>query len=161
MNDNGLAATQRSAGQRSGDHGADAAQGEHAVHRQARLADVPWQGSLAQNPGQSCLQLIETATADHRGGNNRRLGERRSRELFAELGRDCLFIHGQVNLRESDDGPADVEIAQNLQMFLGLGHPTVVGGHHKQGQVNRADTGHHVLHEILVAGDIDDAQVNR
>ena len=116
---------------------------------------------MAQHPCQRCLQLIETAAAEHRGRNNRRFGEGRTLELFAQLGRDGLFLPGQVNLRQGDDGAADVEIGQNLQMFLGLRHPPVVRGHHKQGQVNRADAGHHVLHEILVARDIDDAQVNR
>ena len=44
-------------------------------------------------------------------------------------------------------------------MFLGLRHPAVVRGHHEQGQVNRADAGDHVFHEVLVAGHINDAQV--
>ena len=44
-------------------------------------------------------------------------------------------------------------------MFLGLRHPAVVRGHHEQGQVDRADAGDHVFHEILVAGHINDAQV--
>ena len=40
-------------------------------------------------------------------------------------------------------------------MLFRLRHPTVVGRNDKEGEVDRADTGDHVLHEIFVARDID------
>ena len=44
-------------------------------------------------------------------------------------------------------------------MLSGLRHDTLVGGNDKQGKVNTADTGQHVLDETLVTGDIDDANL--
>ena len=46
-------------------------------------------------------------------------------------------------------------------MLFRLGHPAVVGGDNEERQINRPDARDHVAHKILVAGNIDDACVNR
>ena len=40
-------------------------------------------------------------------------------------------------------------------MFLGLGHPSLVSGHHEQGDVDGFDAGEHVLEVSLVTGNVD------
>ena len=46
-------------------------------------------------------------------------------------------------------------------MLLGLRHPAIVGRDDQQREVDRADARDHVLHEILVARHVDDAQEKR
>ena len=44
-------------------------------------------------------------------------------------------------------------------MLARLGHYRLVGSHDQQGDVDPANTGEHVVHEALVSGDIDDADL--
>ena len=114
---------------------------------------------MAQNLDQRRFHLLDASAADHRGGDHRRLGEWRIRQVFAELGLDSFFVFRKVNLGQRDHGARDTEVSQDLQMLLGLRHPAVIRRHHEQRQINRTDAGDHVLHEILVTGNINDAQV--
>ena len=44
-------------------------------------------------------------------------------------------------------------------MFFGLGHPGVIGGDDEDGEVDGSNAGDHVVDEVGVAGDIDDADL--
>ena len=46
-------------------------------------------------------------------------------------------------------------------MLLRLRHPPVVGRDHQQREVDGTDAGHHVLHEVFVSRNVDDADVER
>ncbi len=51
-----------------------------------------------------------------------------------------------------------MEQGADFQVFAGLGHHPLVGGHHQQHEVDAAHSGNHVLHEPLVARHIHDRQ---
>ena len=159
LDDDSLPSTQPSASQGASDDGADASQGKHPVHGQAGLAEVARRGSVGQHANQRGLQFVEATAVEHGGGNNRCSREWGISDLLAQLRRDGLDVFDQINLGQGDGRAADAEINKNLQMFFRLGHPAVVGRHHEQGEVNGADAGDHVLHEVFVAGNIDDAEV--
>ena len=72
---------------------------------------------------------------------------------------DGFLVSRQINFRQRNHGAGDAKISQDLQMFLGLRHPTVVRGHDEQGEINRPDARHHVLHKILVARHVNDAEM--
>jgi hypothetical protein len=48
----------------------------------------------------------------------------------------------------------DAQQLQDAQVLLALGLPTLVGGHHEHGDVDRAHAGEHVLDEALVSGNV-------
>ena len=45
-----------------------------------------------------------------------------------------------------------------FRSLLRLRHPSVIASRDEQRHIDRADAGHHVFHEILVAGNVDDAE---
>src|SRR3990172_7391879 len=49
---------------------------------------------------------------------------------------------------------------KHCQMFFGLRHPALVGGHHQQGHVDGFDAGQHVLHESFVARNVDEGNLD-
>ena len=40
---------------------------------------------------------------------------------------DRLLVLREIDFRERDNGAADAEVGENLQMFFGLRHPAIVG----------------------------------
>ena len=79
--------------------------------------------------------------------------------MLAELRFDGFFVLSQIDFCQGNHCVTHVQIAQDLQMLLGLWHPAVVRGDDEQRQINRADARHHVFHEIFVAGNVDDAEL--
>src|SRR5205814_7542923 len=66
----------------------------------------------------------------------------------------------QIAFGERDHSALNSEISQDLQVLFRLRHPAVVGSNGQEREINRANAGDHVAHEIFVAGDINDACVN-
>ncbi len=73
------------------------------------------------------------------------------RHRLRSLGRD------RVHFRQRHDPMLHAQQGQDIEVLAGLGHHAVVGGHDEDAAVDAAGAGHHGLDEILVAGDIDDA----
>ena len=57
----------------------------------------------------------------------------------------------EVTFRQRHHRARDPEIGEDLQVFLGLWHPAVVGCDDEKRRVHRADASNHVLDEILVS----------
>jgi hypothetical protein len=157
LHHDGVPARQRTSAERSRNDRARSGQDEDAVDPQPRFAQIRRGRGSRQHLGQRLAQALESASRGGVGGNDRRVRERGTRQARADRGDGGGFVGGQVDLGQGDDGAGDSEILEDLQVFFGLGHPAVVGRHHQQGQIDRADARDHVLHEILVAGNVDDA----
>src|SRR5690606_34727972 len=68
-----------------------------------------------------------------------------------------LGVH-QVAFGEDDNPPVDAQEIEDLQVFLGLGHPAFVGRDHKQHQPDAANTGQHIADEAVVTRHVHDAR---
>src|SRR5581483_2647711 len=65
----------------------------------------------------------------------------------------------EVALGDDEDAAADTEEVEDGEVLAGLGHDALVGGDDQHGEVYAADAGEHVGDEVLVAGDVDDADL--
>ena len=65
----------------------------------------------------------------------------------------------EVGLGERDHAVVHVEQVEDAQVLLALRHPPFVGGDHEHRDVDRADTGEHVLDEAHVARHVDEADL--
>ena len=81
--------------------------------------------------------------------------------MLAHFGYRAGFVCDQIGLRQRHHRAANAEVAQDLQMLLGLRHPSIVGGDDEECEIDRADAGHHVLDEVFVPGHVHDADVER
>ena len=77
-------------------------------------------------------------------------------QLFPHRGFGLFLIGREIDLCQRNDRTRNPKVFQNLQMFLGLRHPAVVSGDGKQGEINRANTRHHIFDEVLVARHVND-----
>ena len=144
-------------GERAGDHRAEAAHGEGAVHRQPEeTRDVP-------GPGGACRcrerlpEFTESLAGLRRDGHERRPGHRRPLEQLADFERrnlDELPILHEINPGERHHGGPHPKQPADLDVLAGLGHDGFVGGHHQQHHVETGRAREHVAHEALVARDI-------
>jgi hypothetical protein len=97
------------------------------------------------------------------GGGNRydRLSfQERALDQFLDIieRQGLHLLVDQVFLRQGDEARPNAEKSADLEVFHGLGHDPLVGGHHEKDQVDTGRSGDHVVDEFLVARHIDDAQ---
>ena len=157
-----LAGGQRAVAESTGDDGAKARDGKDAVDRQARPADVAAWGGRVQDTLQLGDQLVQPLAGPRRTADDRRLGQDGAVEHVEQVGLDQLepvLVLDGVGLGQGDNPAVDVEQVEDGQVLAGLGHDPFVGGDDKQGGVDAAHTGEHVLDKVFVAGDVDDADL--
>ncbi len=136
-----------------GDDRAGAGQRERAVHEQARPA-------AGGAPPQAAREALERppepleALAGH-GRDRHDLGAV-AYQLAGRGGR--RRGGGAVALRDRHHAVPDTEQPQHREVLARLRHDAVVGGDAEQVAVDAAGPRHHVAHEALVAGDVDQAQ---
>ncbi len=160
LHDDALSAVQSAAAEGAGHDRADTAHGESAIDREPRLSDIARRREQFRFVRDRGFQLTE-ATRVHRGcRKDRGVGKWCSNETLADRRSRGLERGSKIAFRERDDHAPHAEILEDLQVLLGLRHPAVVRRHDQEGEVNRAHAGDHVLDEILVAGDVDDAERN-
>ena len=70
----------------------------------------------------------------------------------------CPVRLDRVALRHHDDAALHAQEAQDVQVLLRLGHETLVRRHDEKDHVYARGASDHVLHERLVARDVDDGR---
>ena len=106
-------------------------------------------------------QIIEPFTCFRGNGNHRRTVEEGSGDEFADFDADELQRVGihQVGLRERDDAGRHAQQAADIEVLPRLRHHRLIGRHDENDEVDAAGAREHVLHESLVAGDVDKRQI--
>ncbi len=148
--------------QRAGDHGAETGHAEGAVDWQARPVEVWPQRVGGQAGTESLFQLREAlhgGGADPQDGRLFQDGARkhRSQVVFDQV--QPFRVVEQVDLGQDDHPALDLQDIEDRQVLAGLGHHAFVCGDHEQRGVDAAHTRQHVLDEVAVTGDIDDADL--
>ena len=64
-----------------------------------------------------------------------------------------------VGLGQDRNAPVDSEQLQYVEMLAGLGFDRFVSSDHEQKKIDSADSSQHVAHKALVAGDIDETNL--
>ena len=155
-----VAEGQRAAGKRAGNHGAEAADREDPVDRQAGLIIIDAQ----RQPGQGVLQRGQEL-ADAGAGVSGKRDQRQLAQLrFCKQFRDLQFdqvepfrVVNQIDLADDDNDVLNIEQLEDGQVFARLGHDAFVGGDDEQGGVDPADAGQHVFDEVAMPRHIHDA----
>jgi hypothetical protein len=106
---------------------------------------------LRQNLQQRRSKLIQSAASVYRSRNDRRIRQRRILQLPSNRIARPRFILSNINFRQRNHRASNAQIRQDLQVFLGLRHPTIIRGNHQQRQIHRTHARDHVLHEIFVS----------
>ena len=150
-----LAADQRAAGERARDHGADAFGREGAVAGEAGFAAVGLGRGGGEPVGQGGAQFVEALAARRAHRDHGGTLEHRPAQFLADaLGGERRVV-GQIGLGQGHHPVAHAEVLEDLEVFLGLGHPAVVRGDDQQGRVDAHRAGHHLADEIGVPRHID------
>ncbi|MCY1348477.1 hypothetical protein D9M69_346250 [compost metagenome] len=142
----------------AGDHYACSGNAEGSVDGQAEVALGTAPGDSGGLIEQGLAQGFDTFSAGAGHGVNGRAGQRPLGQQGGHFGAGLLGALGRhaVDLGQGHQGAADAEQFGDGQVFAGLRHHAVVGGHHQQHQVDAAGAGQHVVDEALVAGHVDE-----
>ncbi len=78
-----------------------------------------------------------------------------------QVAADLLDAVGRraVDLRQRDHAVPDAEQRQDVEVLAGLRHDPVIGRHDQEHRVHAGGAGDHRLDEMLVAGNVDDADL--
>ena len=155
----GVAGADAAAGEGAGDDGADSFWGKDAVNGEAGLADVAWGRGVFEGGSDGVFEFVHALSGVGGDGDDGGVFEGGSLEVVAEDFGGEVEVFGEVGFGEGDDEVGDAKVGENLKVFLGLGHPGVVGGDDEEGEVEGGDAGDHVVDEVGVAGDINDADL--
>ncbi len=157
-----VAGADAAAPQRAGHHGAEALDGEDAIHGQARGLVGGAQGQARELRVHRREQLGGAGAGHGRELDHGRGGEGRAGEQRGDVAPDLLDPGGldQIALGEHDDTARHAEQPHDGEVLAGLGHHALVGGDDEQHQVHAAHAGEHVLDEALVPGHVHDAEVH-
>src|SRR6266702_4006776 len=153
-----MAVPNLTAAQRAGDDCSDAAKHKCAIDEKPRLSDIARRPQLRQLGCECAIQISDSFTSADGRWNDLATGEWSSFQLLTGLSSDGLDV-SQIAFGERDSDALNAEITQNLQMFFRLRHPAVVCRDDQQREIDRADTGEHVAHEIFVTRNIDNSDV--
>ena len=148
--------------QRPGDDRAEAFHREDAIDRQPRRAVGGPRGRGAADVGERRAKRVEAVTGADRHRHDRRAVEKRSGHELAHFEpRQLQRVGvGEIGLRERDEARANVEQPADVEVLARLRHHRFVGGDHEHDEVDAADAGEHVLDEALVAGDVNEGEVD-
>ncbi|OHB65493.1 MAG: hypothetical protein A2Y77_11080 [Planctomycetes bacterium RBG_13_62_9] len=108
------------------------------------------------------VEFLESLAGDVRDGQDRGiLQERAGQEAFDFLCDGLLaFRRDDIDLRQGHDPMRHAQQGEDIHMLAGLRHDAVVGCDHEDAAVDPGGARHHCLDEVLVAGDIDDADLD-
>ena len=154
--DEGVADACRSGDHGARHHGAGAADGERAVHGEAKAPVRAFDGVASGRAGKFVPEFPDAASvrAGHgNGGGAFQEGRLQQRVDFVAHFRHPLRVH-PVHLVDGHHAFAQSHQLQYLQVFPGLRHHPVVGGDHQQRILAPAHAGHHVVDEAVVSGDV-------
>ena len=144
----------------AGDDGADAAECESAVDGEAETASGSAFAGLVGGCFEMRAQLEDAVAGNGVDRENRGSCERRCRKqgpgLFGRC-RQPICIH-QACFGQCDGAPADTEQFDDFQMLTGLRHRAIVGSDHQQHKVDAGRAGQHVVDQLFVAGNVDEAE---
>ncbi len=162
------AALDRNAAEGARDDRPAAANGEHAIDREAaagRGVSPERPGRAVARPVAHCHQggehRLETVTAQRGDGHDRRSAKRRRRHERPHLLDDLVDPSRarDVGLRHDDQAVVDPERVEQLEVLAGLGSRPVVGGDHQQRRVDLARPDEHVADQPVVPGNIDEVEL--
>ena len=75
------------------------------------------------------------------------------------LNAGAIFRRDAVDLRQGHHSVADAKQGEDIEVFAGLRHDAVVGGHDEDDAVHAAGAGDHRFDEVFMARHIDDADL--
>src|SRR5207302_10895392 len=146
--------------QRTSDDRSDSVKCKCPVDEQSWFSDFTRRRKRRKFGSERGFQVFNSFTGADGCWNDLAIVELSVVQFFPNLRRDDVDL-AEIALGERNDDALYAEINQNLKVFLGLRHPAVVGRNDKQCEVNRADAGDHVPHEIFVAWNINNADMKR
>lgn len=104
-------------------------------------------------------EFVETFAGVRGDGVNGAVFEGAAGEGVADEFERELGVFGDIDFCEGDDGAGHAEVGEDVEVLFGLRHPAIVGGDYDEGEVEGSDSGDHVVDEVGMAGDIDDADL--
>ena len=150
--------------QRAGDQHAEAAQVKRAVERQPRRPQRALRRTLhvSRQRGQRRAQVGDALAGHARHRDDGRAGEAGALERLGELERRDVAQLGldQVDLGERDHAGRDAEQRADREVLARLRHHALVGRHHQDHQIDAAQPRQRVVHEALVTGHVDEAELD-
>ena len=154
-----LADLDRSADRDAGQHGSEAAHAEDPLHRHPKDPFGRARRRLFHLVRQHGTQLLHPL-AGH--GGEAHQGSPLQESALQGLAQDLLgqvreLRVDQIDLGQYHHSALHPDQLHDRQVFAGLGHDPVVGSHDEQDEIDSGRSRHHVAHETLVPGDVDDA----
>ena len=147
-------------GHRARHHRPEAGHGEGAVYGQAEVAAGVSRREFPELFRQRAAKFVEPLTGVRRHRHDGCCAQKRRhvRER-ADFIRHRLHAcrRDKINFVKRDHAGFDAEQGNDLEMLARLRHHAVVGRDHQQHQVHAARARHHVVHEALVTGHVNDA----
>ncbi len=151
---------QASIQQGSGHDRAESGECEHSVNREPGRAQIPPTGSPVQQKIQPLDQPPQTLLGPNGNAVNGRLLQPRPGEKSLHLNLnqlDPLRTLGQIDLGERHRTLLHTQEVYDSQMLPGLRHHPFVCRHHEQDGVDPSHSRQHVVDEVLMTRDIDNA----
>jgi len=143
----------------AGDDDARSGQDEAAIHckaceaRSALTAFAQYQELF--------LQFVDALPRHRRDGHDFRAPQRGRGEQGLDLGHplELLVVVGEVGLGEGHDAAIEAQQVEDLQMLDRLRLDAFGRRHDQQGRIDAGGAGQHVVHEPLVTGYVDEAEL--
>ena len=135
LNDDALAATELSIIQRPGYDSTDSVQRKGAIDKQARFPEVALGLQGRELGRKSVPQILSSFARANRSWNNPRMRKGGIAQLLPDL-RANIVDPSQIAFRQGDQSASYTQISQNLQMFFGLWHPTVICCDNEKGEID-------------------------
>src|SRR4051812_6755849 len=138
---------------------AETLQRKHAVYRKPEIACGLRFAAGGEHVGDAVAQSIESTAGDERKGKNRRFFKRRARSQDANVFFDLIYagLRSKIGFRNYEYGLLNSQKVEDVEMFLGLGHYSIVGGHREKSEIDAMRSSQHVADEFFVSRDVDDA----
>ena len=154
-----LTSLQVTVDQGAGYHCAESRESECSIYRQPWPCEVALRGDVIDHGRDGCYQLRQSLASVRRNGHDSRTLQGRAFERVLYVGHYQLnpIVIDQVFLRECHQSAWYLKEIEDRQVFACLRHDRLVGSHYQQGDVDSAYACEHVVHEALVAGDVDNA----
>src|SRR5579872_7030830 len=149
--------TDASCNQRSCYNGAEAFHHERAVNRQAKRQIARFGCDSKRQTLQLSFDGFQTLAGSRAGRNDGSIFEKRPSHQFLNF-KPYQIKHvtvGQIALGDYNEPFGNAQQATDIKMLARLWLDGFVRRHHQQNQVDSAGARQHVLHEPLVAGNID------
>ncbi len=141
------------------DHRAESVRRESSFDGQAEYAVDRLRADLRQHLVERVVEFIEPLGGDVGDGREWSAFQKGAGYEFASvlLGQFEMFGIDEISLGQYHQPVPDPQEGNDVQVLACLRHHAVVGGDHEDHQIDAGSSGHHVLNESLVPGNIDDA----